>query len=146
MKGLISIILAFLLIAVTGCSDDSPSGPGIPQETGINIVGTAPAFPATLKYYQTASNDRVSITFNYSIVEPEGARIWIQPVKKSSNATIYYSTSPVYKGSGSKTVIVSVSSDADTLHVSQLRVVIKTPDQSSTISEFFTDVDYTFSK
>jgi hypothetical protein len=147
MKLLLFPGLAFLLLAAAGCSkEDSPTGPKTPKETGINIVNMAPVFPASLKYYKTADNDRVTISFNYIIAEAEGARIWIQPVKDTDEGTSYYSSSPVYKGSGSKSVIISADSDENSLHISKLRIVIKTPDQSSTIYESFMDVDYTFTK
>ena len=146
MKLLFGFGIAFLLIAFFGCSEDPSTGPGEPQQTSISINNTTPGSPAILKYYETATNDRVSITYNYSVAEAGGARIWIQPVDKFHDGKIYYNTSPIYTGSGNKTVVVSVASDKDTLHITQLRIIAKTPDQSSTLYESFVDVDYTFTK
>jgi hypothetical protein len=151
MKRLFALGFTLLLIAVTGCGDDdSPAGPGVPAETGVNVVSIAPSSPSILKYYQTASNDRVSIMYSYTVVEPSGARIWIQPSvwnSKSGSASVLYSPSPIYTGSGNKTVLVTAeSSDDDTVHISQLEIFIRNPSTSDTISLSFIDVDYTFTK
>lgn len=146
MNRLFALGLAFLFITIIGCSDDSPTGPGTEQKTNVNINNIVPSSPASLKYYQTGVNDRVTVSFNYNVVEPNGARIWIQPVDNSPEGSVYYSPSPVFTGFGSKTVTISVSSSEDTLHISQLRIKIKTPDQSTLISESYVDVDYTFTK
>ncbi len=98
MKRFLALGLAFLFIALIGCSKDSPTGPAAPQESGINIVSMSPGSPSTLKYYQSGTNDRVSVTYNYNVVEPDGARIWVQPVDNSDEGTVYYSPSPVLKG------------------------------------------------
>jgi hypothetical protein len=146
MKVLFAFVVILLFTIVAGCSDDSPTGPGIEQKTSVSINNLVPSSPASLKYYQTGVNDRVNVSFNYNVVEPSGVRIWIQPVDNSPEGSVYYSPSPVYTGSGNKAVTVSVSSSEDTLHISQLRIKIKTPDQSTLISESYIDVNYTFTK
>ena len=151
MKRLFALGLALLLTAISGCGDDdSPTGLGVPAETGVSVVSITPSSPSILKYYQTASNDRVSIIYSYTVVEPSGARIWIQPSvwnAKEGSASVLYSPSPVYTGSGNKTVLVSAeSSDDDTVHISQLEILIRNPSTSDTISRSFIDVDYTFIK
>lgn len=148
IKRLIYLGTALILFTLLGCSEDNSTGHGTPQETIINITNISPTSPATLKFYQTDPNDRTSITYNYSIVETGGARIWIQPFALSANdgtASILYSPSGVYTGSGSKTVVVSAESSAnDPVHITQLEILIKNPSQTDTNSQSFMNVDYTF--
>ena len=76
------ILLTLLLF---GCSDDDEGGP---KASSIEIVSMTPASPATLKYYETASiNDHVRIVYKYSVIEPNGVRIWVEPA--SATATNY---------------------------------------------------------
>jgi len=137
-----------LLIILVGCGDDSSTNPTTAKETAIDIVNMDPASPAILNYYKTSSNDRINITFNYAIAESEtdGVKIWIEAANSpGENDVFYYSPSPVYTDTGSKTVMVSCESDKDTIHISQLEVTIINPD--TTIANYFiNDVDYTFIK
>lgn len=151
MKQILFSGLVLILITLAGCGDDdNPTGPGSPQETTINITNITPVSPAALKFYQTASNDRVSITYSYSIVETDSARIWIQPFTwsaKDGSATAFYSPSSIYSGSGNRTVLVSAtSSDNDTVRISQLEVLFRNPTTSDTIYRSLINVNYTFTK
>jgi hypothetical protein len=145
LKPIFSKALALLIVAVvifSACKKDDDE----PQVTSVEIVSMSPESPANLKYYQTATNDRVNITFNYNVTEPDGARIFIKGVAGSGGqATLKYSPSPVYTGTGSKTVLITVTSDQPSFLIDQIQIIIKNPDQSETISEMFQDVNYTFS-
>jgi hypothetical protein len=124
-----------------GCGGDDDAKP-----TEVEIVSMTPASPASLKYYETATNDRVSITFNYVVVEPDGVRIFIQPVSTAGGqGTIHYTPSPVFKGTGSKTVTVSVESNQVSVLIDRIKILIKSADQTAVISEKFVDVSFTFS-
>jgi hypothetical protein len=145
MKRLIFSLVILLLICFTACSEDSPTGPTSPPEvTKVDITNITPSSPATLKFYETASNDRLTITYDYNVIESGGVRIWIKPVSSSGGGTAHYSPSPVYTGSGSKTVTVSVSSNQDSVHISQLEILIRNPSQTETISQTYIDVNYIF--
>lgn len=145
MKRLIIPLVTLFVIGFTACSEDSPTGqPNPPEVTKVDITNTSPSSPATLKYYQTASNDRITVTYDYNVIESGGARIWIKPVSSSGSGTAHYSPSPVYTGSGSKTVTVSVSSNQDTVHISQLEILVRNSNQTETISQEYIDVNYFF--
>jgi hypothetical protein len=137
-----SMILLTLLLF--GCSNDDDGGP---KASSIEIISMTPASPATLNYYETAAtDDHVRIVYNYSVIEPNGVRIWIKPA--STTATNYhalYSPSKIYKGTGTNSVIVSVKSDDESVVVDKLILTIYDP-QSEVTSEDSVVVDYTFSK
>jgi hypothetical protein len=137
-----SMILLILLLF--GCSDDDDGGP---KASSIEITSMTPASPATLKYYETASiNDHVRIVYNYSVIEPDGVRIWIEPASTTAtNFKWFYSPSKIYKGSGTNSVIVSVKSDNESVVVDKLMLTIYDP-QSQVRSEDSVAVNYTFSK
>jgi hypothetical protein len=135
----------FTVFAVffSGCGKDEDA---TPQVSKVDIVSMTPPSPASLKYYETDPNDRVQITFDYTITEPDGARIYIIPVASAGGqGSLKYSPSGVYKGSGSKTVLISAESNQPSVLVDQIKILIKSHDQTEIISETFVDVSYTFS-
>ena len=115
-----------------------------PNVTQVVIKSLSPASPATLKYYETDPNDRIMITYDYLVTEPDGARIWVTGVTSDGSTGNIYSSSPIYKGSGSKNAILSFESDKPSVHIEKLRIHVTNPDQSEDILEQFVDVDYTF--
>ncbi len=141
LKALVVLISASWLFLGCGGDDD-----GKPKTTEVEVVSMTPTSPASLKYYESATNDRVSVTFNYVVVEPEGVRIFVQPVSTAGGSgTIHYTPSSVFKDTGSKTVTVSVKSDQTSVLVDRIKILIKSADQTVTISEKFIEVSYTFS-
>ncbi len=89
--------------------------------------------------------DKVEITFEYDVVELEGARIFIRPFTDGELSPNYSaSPSPIFTNDGSHTVEFSISSGSDDIHVDQLRILVVNPSQTKTILEKFVDVDYTF--
>ena len=136
--------MILLILTLFGCSDDDDGGP---KASSIEIISMTPASPATLKYYQTTSiNDHVRIVYNYSVIEPNGVRIWIEPASTTaSNYKWFYSPSKLYKGTGTNSVIVSVKSDDESVVVDKLILTLYDP-QSQVTSEDSVDVNYTFSK
>lgn len=140
------ILFAFAVIYLSSCSDDDDSQA---VNNTVNITSIQPPSPADLVFYESAAtNDRVTITYDYNISHPDGGRIWVQPYANGSISDDYlYSQSSVYNGSGSRTVLISIADEGQTtdVHVDQLRVVISDPDQTMDLFEEFVDVDYTFS-
>lgn len=114
----------------------------------VNITSMDPASPADLVFYQTAAtNDRVRIFYDYNITDPDGGRIWIQPYTGGSISDDFlYSPSSVFKGAGSRDVVISIDVGSNTeVHVDQLRVFITDPDQNEDLYEEFVNADYTYS-
>ena len=138
----VSMIL--LTVLLFGCTDDHDA---TPKASTIKITSMTPASPAKLKYYETASiNDYVRIVYNYSVIEPNGVRIWIEAASTTdSNYNSFYSPSKIYKGTGSNSVIVSVKSDDESIVVDKLILTIYDP-QSEVTYEDSVVVNYTFSK
>ena len=134
-------MLVVMCFALVSCGDDGPNA-----TTGVIIKSMSPASPATLKYYQLAANDRITIEYDYLITQPDGARIWILGVASDGSTGSIYSPSSVYKGSGSRKVVLSYDSNEPSVHIEKLRIKIVNPDHSVTISETFVDVDYTFTE
>jgi hypothetical protein len=141
IRPLTAAMIVVIGFALVSCGDDEPKA-----TTGITIKSMTPASPATLKYFELDFNDRITITYDYLITEPDGARIWIQGVASDGSSGSIYSPSPIYKGSGSKTVVLSYDSDEPSVHIEKLRIKISKPDQSADISVTFVDVDYTFTE
>ncbi|MDV3307499.1 MAG: hypothetical protein LOY03_01610 [Cyclobacteriaceae bacterium] len=138
------LCVLLLLVTFISCNSDDDKG-GTPVND-IDITSVDPESPATLEFYETGASDRVTIEYDYNISHPEGARIWIIPYTDGdASEGFVYSSSGVFKGSGKRTVLVSVE-DPGTgpTHVDQLRISIKNPDQSVQLVERFVDVDYTF--
>lgn len=139
----LSVAMITALMIASSCSSSS-EGTNVP-ENDIAVKNISPNSPATLDHYQTGSNDRVKIDYDYNITYADGARIWIIPYTDGSKSPGYlYSQSNVFKGTGSRSVIVSIDEDAGEVHVDQLRIIITDPDQNIDITERFMEVDYTF--
>lgn len=142
-KYFIPILMCSLLLFLSSCSSDGDGG-GTPAND-IVIKSISPDSPATLDHYQTSSDDRVKINYDYNITHADGARIWIRPYTDGSPSPGYlYSSSSVFKGEGSRDVLVSIDGDAGKVHVDQLKLIISNPDQTEDIRERFIEVDYTF--
>ncbi|MDN5213397.1 hypothetical protein QQ020_15105 [Fulvivirgaceae bacterium BMA12] len=139
--GTLFFCIVFLLL-FSGCKDDDGG-----LSNRITITSMDPPSPAQLVFYQSAvTNDRVIITYDYTIANADGARMWVQPYTdgKISNEFLYTS-SKVFTGSGSRTVLISIDDDAvSSVKVDQLRIVMSDPDQNEDLFETFVDVDYTF--
>lgn len=132
-----------VLLSSGGCNNDEPA-----LETDqVTVTSMTPVSPANLVFYEAeTTNDRITVTYNYQIVHAAGARIWVQPYTNGSKSDDFlYSTSPIYQGSGSKTVIVSIDQGSnDEVKVDQLRIIVTDPDQNVDLLESFIEVDYTF--
>lgn len=105
----------------------------------VSIVDISPDSPSHLIFEQ-----KVSITFDYTIDRADGARIYIRPLT-SGNPTPNYaaSGSPIFKGKGQYTVDFTIRSGAVT--VDQLRVQVYNSNQNQLISEFYFPVEFRFS-
>lgn len=128
------VILFSVAFINCGSSDEDPG-----QNT-IEIISINPESPASLKF-----NDFVVITFDYNIVNADGARMWIIPYTDGDNSPEYlYSSSKVFTGSGTKQSGISIESGTDPVIVDQLKITMVDPDQNETFIERFVDVNYTF--
>jgi len=106
----------------------------------MNITAMDPSSPSTLKF-----NEFVVITFNYTILPEDGAKMWIIPYTDGDRTPGFlYSSSIVFTGEGTRQVGVSVESGDEPVKVDQLKVTMVNPDQSETYIERFESVDYTF--
>ncbi len=139
--GLLFFCIVFILL-FSGCKDDDGA-----LSNKIVITSMDPPSPAQLVFYQSAtSNDRVIITYDYTIANADGARMWVQPYTDGKISDEFlYTSSKVFTGSGSRTVLISIDEDAvNPVKVDQLRIVMSDPDQNEDLFETFMDVDYTF--
>jgi hypothetical protein len=140
MFSLIATILAFIMLAIVGCSksDDGDSAVAINK---VSVKSKTPNSPATLKF-----DEEVIIIYDYEIADPNGGRIWVQPYTSGSISPKYsYTSSPLLTGKGTRTVMISITSGSNSTVVDQLMIKITTPDGKQTISETLENVDYTFS-
>lgn len=131
---------ALMIIAIFGCSksDDGGAIPGS-AENKVSLKSMSPLSPATLKF-----DEDVTITYDYEIAEPNGVRIWVQPYTNGQKSPKFsYTSSPLIKGKGSRTVVISVTSGETTV-VDQLAIKIANADVSQTLLETFETVNYTF--
>lgn len=130
------LLLSFVSLLFYNCggSDDDPG------KNSMDIISMDPKSPSTLKF-----NDFVVITFNYTIVSKDGARMWIIPYTNGDRSPEFlYSSSKVFTGSGTRQVGVSIESGDDAVKVDQLKVNMVDPDQTETFIERFVNVDFTF--
>ena len=135
------LVVLLVLVTLNSCKDDDKE-----PINEIIITETSPSSPATLKFYETDSNDRVLITFDYNISLKDGARIFIRPRTNGDHSPGYiYSSSPVYKGKGTKTVLISIEEGPNAVNVDQLLIRIYDHDVTETVVERFENVDFTFS-
>jgi len=134
------LVFALVLI-INACSDDDEPS----NVNDIKITSISPESPASLHHYQTSLVlDYVIIDYDYTITNKDGARIWIQPYTEGEISDGYiYSTSSIFTGKGTRTVLVSIEEYAGEKNVDQLRIIIVNPD-GDTLTERFIDVDYTF--
>ncbi len=132
------IILYTLSLTFYTCSksDDEPA------QNSMEIIAMDPSSPASLQF-----NEFVVITYEYTIVPEEGARMWIIPYTDGDTSPAYlYSSSSVFTGSGTRQVGVSIEEGDGPVVVDQLKVTMVDPDQNQTYIERFVDVNYTFSE
>lgn len=133
---LFSLFIILLSVTLYNCGN-SDEDPGI---NSMDITSINPESPSTLKF-----NDFVVITYNYTIIPEDGARMWIIPYTDGDQSPEYlYSSSDIYTGSGTRQVGISVESGNDPVKVDQLKITMVNPDQSETYIERFETVDYTF--
>lgn len=135
------IVSCSVLIFISSCSDDDNGG--VVPENDLVIRSMSPNSPATVDHYETSSNDRVKIKYDYNITLADGAQMWIRPYTNGSPSPAYvYSPSTVFKGKGSRDVFISIS--GGTVSVDQLKIIVYDPEQKEYLIEKFIDVDYTF--
>ncbi|WP_367391524.1 T9SS type A sorting domain-containing protein [Lewinella sp. LCG006] len=90
-----------------------------------------------------ALGEQVQFTFEYTIDEPGGARIFARPFT-NGNLTPGYgaSGSPIYAGNGTGSAFFTINSGQ--VEVDEIRFIITTADQSTTLREFYIPVTYHF--
>ncbi|MEL7251142.1 MAG: T9SS C-terminal target domain-containing protein, partial [Bacteroidota bacterium] len=92
-----------------------------------------------------AHGEQVQFTFEYSVDEPGGVRIFPRPFTNGSLTPGYgASGSPVYNGDGTGSAFFTINSGEVT--VDEIRFLITTADQSATLREFYIPVSYHFSE
>lgn len=134
------VMVLIFITAITSCSksDDETPAAAI-NKVAINSI--TPNTPASLKF-----DEEVIINYDYEIADPDGGRIWVQPYTNGDITPKYsYTSSPLLSGKGSRTVMISITSGADSVIVDQLKLKIATADGKQTVSESFENVNYTFS-
>ncbi len=141
-------IQAILVVIISGiflsaCSKDEDPKANVSK---VTVTDISPESPATLKFYNTGSNDRVVVSYTYTIVEKEGVRIFVQPYTNGSLTPGYiYGASPLFTETGTRTVHFSVKdTNEPPVTVDQIRVAIITADATTKISDQFIDVDFEF--
>lgn len=128
-------LLLFFLITIFGCSKD-----GDKKASTVTIVTLSPQSPASLTF-----GDRVTITYDYDVLEEDGVRIWVMPYTGGSISPKYsYTSSPLFRGKGSRDVTITITSGESEVVVDQLKIEIADASGDYTISEFFETVEYTF--
>ncbi|GAA5521937.1 hypothetical protein LQ318_09315 [Aliifodinibius salicampi] len=127
------LIFTFIILALLSISK------GDIFAQSVSIVDISPDSPSNLIFEQ-----KVSITFDYTIDRADGARIYIRPIT-SGNPTPNYaaSGSPIFKGKGQHTVDFTIRSGVAT--VDQLRVQVYNSNQNQLLSEFYFPVEFRFS-
>ncbi len=129
-------LLLVLLALIFGCSkNDDPEA-----ASKVTIVTINPQSPASLSFGQ-----RVTISYDYEVLEPEGVRIWVMPYSDGLISPKYsYTSSPLFKGTGSRDVTFTITSGESEMVVDQLKIKIADSTGDVTILEYFETVDYTF--
>ncbi len=90
-------------------------------------------------------NENFNITFDYKVDIPGGVRIFIRPMTHGSLTPGYgASGSPIFEGSGSKTVFFTITTGKN-VHVDALRVSVVNPDQTQELMTFYVPVNLYFS-
>lgn len=105
----------------------------------ISVNQLTPASTAKLNF-----GEEISVSFNYTISEPDGARIYIRPMTEG-NLTPNYSASgsPVYSGEGNTTATFTITSGET--KIDQLRIQVYNSTRSELLFEFYFPVNYNFS-
>lgn len=90
-----------------------------------------------------ALGEQVQFTFEYTIDEPGGARIFARPFT-NGNLTPGYgaSGSPIYTGDGTGSAFFTINSGQAV--VDEIRFLITTADQTTTLREFYIPVSFHF--
>lgn len=128
-------LLLLLLTPIFGCSKDDDK-----KVSTVTIVTLSPQSPASLSF-----GERVTITYDYDILEEDGVRIWVQPYTGGSITPNYiYTSSPLFQGKGSRNVTITVTAGESEVVVDQLIIKIADSTGDNTILEQFETVDYTF--
>ena len=131
-----TLLLLLLLSPIVGCSDDDDE----PEVSMVTIVNLDPQSPASLSFGQ-----RVTISYDYEVLEPNGVRIWVMPYSNGSASPKYsYTSSPLFTGTGSRNVTITITSGDSAVVVDQLRIIIADRTGTATITEFFESVEYTY--
>lgn len=92
-----------------------------------------------------AHGERVEFTFEYSVDEPGGVRIFPRPYTNGAPTPGYgASGSPIYSGDGLGDAFFTINS-GDAV-VDEIRFSITTADQSATLREFYIPVEYHYSE
>lgn len=90
-----------------------------------------------------AHGERVEFTFEYSVNEPGGVRIFPRPFTNGALTPGYgASGSPVYSGDGTGSAYFTINSGE--VIVDEIRFLIVNADQSETLREFYIPVEYRF--
>jgi hypothetical protein len=128
-------LFLLLLSPIVGCSDDDD-----PEVSSVTILALDPPSPASLSYGQ-----RVTITYNYEVIEPSGVRIFVMPYSNGTPSPKYsYTSSPLFTGTGSRDVTITITSGDSEVVVDQLRIVIADHTATTVITEYFEPVEYTY--
>jgi len=109
------------------------------NSNSISVNQLTPASTAKLNF-----GEEISISFSYTISEPDGARIYIRPMTEG-NLTPNYSASgsPVYSGEGNATATFTITSGK--AKIDQLRLQVYNSTRSELLFEFYFPVNYNFS-
>jgi hypothetical protein len=112
---------------------------GVAIAQSISITDISPVSPSGLKL-----NQKVSVTFNYTIRDAKGVRIFIRPITSGRPTPNYAASgSPVYrrgKGKGSANFTITKGN----VKVDQLRVQVLSANQNRLLFEFYVPVKFTF--
>lgn len=104
----------------------------------VSVTEITPASPAALNF-----NDKVTISFNYSMRVQSGVRIFIRPITSGKLTPNYAASgSPVYRGRGRGTANFTISKG--NVKVDQLRVQVLSAAQNRLLFEFYVPVAFNF--
>jgi hypothetical protein len=105
----------------------------------ISVNQLSPASTTNLNF-----GEEITISFSYTISEPDGARIFIRPLTGNTLTPNYAASgSPVYTGEGNATATFTVNSGET--EVDKLRIQIYNATHSELLFEFNFPVSYQFS-
>lgn len=130
-------LLLLLLTPIISCNKDDDEPEAFSK---VAVVTLDPQSPASLSFGQ-----RVTISYDYEVLESDGVRIWVMPYSNGSISPKYsYTSSPLFTGKGSRNVTITITSGDSEIVVDQLKIKIADSTGDITISEYFESVDYTF--